>query len=146
MSTAYPERMRRLSTLMCVLIVGLLVSACGATESSGDVTPRQMTSRDCLAPWNAGDNKPNRSIIAGSAAAWHVEVSLGIINHPAAGKTGDQCSYVFSNETHWISFTGSWNDDGTFEWSPGLTQRGQRDLGQQIEDSGYTIDEDGRLK
>jgi hypothetical protein len=145
-SAAYAERMRHLSTLVCVLIVSLLVSACGATEVRGDVTPRQMTSRDCLAQWNAGENETNRSIIAGSAAAWHVEVSLGIINHPAADKTGEQCSYLFSTESHWISFTGSWNDDGTFEWSPGLTQRGQREPGQQIEDSGYTIDEDGRLR
>jgi hypothetical protein len=86
-----------------VLVLLLAAVACGGEESDQRAAPR-----NCLAAWNDEDN-PNRDAVPETMGAASVV--------PA----GAGCSYLFHDWGRFVSYRGSWGDDGLV-WQP--EQRG----------------------
>lgn len=132
-----------LSARLIAIIVAFaaVASGCGGSDAGG----LDGSEAACVEAWNSHLDEAKRKRVA-EETSWQVEVTTWIVNHPAPDITGEGCSYVFVTTERWLSFSGARKNDGSFEWTPALTQGGLRTPEQRFRLSGFEVQPDGSLR
>ncbi len=126
-------------------LLGAVALALGAGCAGDDPAAVSSRTQDCLRAWNDPANGSNRSAVTEGGVQWRVAVTPFVVNHPADDVTGEGCSYFFSTDARWISFSVGWKKDGGLRWDAPPSQRGSVSPKQHIPEPNANVHEDGTL-
>lgn len=137
--------------LLAALVVGL--AGCTGDDDGSDSSAAPVSrgaNGDCVRAWNSPGNAANRRAAAAEHSGWSVALSEWSVSHAAPNPSGDDligegCSYFFSSETRWRSYSGGWEADGDLRWNMPHEARGPRTPEQSIQPPNAVLEADGKV-
>jgi len=101
------------------LLIGVflfaLMAGCGGDEGFSGSPPR-----DCVDEWNAPGNAENRAVVSDDGDYGAAAVGVVYVNHAAEGLSGEGCTFLFHDDSRFISVDGMWDDGASLRWGPWL--------------------------
>jgi hypothetical protein len=135
-----------LSVFVRLVLVLLLAAAIASSCGSQGREVSRGASGNCVRAWNVAGNAANRKVVVTSTQPWKVEVSRWIIDHPAPSSTGKGCSYFFFTDLRWMTFSGTWEQNGDLRWAKPPKTSHPRSPQQRILGPTTTIDAGGMIR